>query len=61
MTNTDTPEFVTVHEAASIIAAKPYAIYELCEAGVIASRFEDGRVLVNAASLRTYAAAQESA
>ena len=48
------PITVTVKTAADMLGITSYRVIELCRAGAVDSRLEDGRILVDADSLRSY-------
>lgn len=61
MTDTSTTEaiepiFVSVKDAARILAISPWSCYQLLDAGKIEDRYQGRRRLVVLASLRAYAA-----
>lgn len=55
--DTPTPIFVSVKQAADMLAISPWSTYQLLESGDIESRYMGRRRLVSVASLHEYAAA----
>lgn len=51
-----TPIFVTVKDAAKMLAITPWSVYQLLNEEKIASQYHGRRRLVSVASLRAYAA-----
>lgn len=51
-----TPIFVSVKQAAHMLAISPWSCYQLLDSGAIESRYQGRRRLVLVASLRRYAA-----
>jgi hypothetical protein len=50
-----TPIFVSVKQAADMLALSPWSMYQLLDAGSVKSQYKGRRRLVNVASLREYA------
>lgn len=54
------PIFISVEDAASVLALTKWTVYGLCRDGVIESRIQGRRRLVVVESLKAYAAALPS-
>lgn len=50
------PIFITVKQAASMLAISPWSVYQLLDDGAIASQYHKRRRLVSLESVRDYAA-----
>jgi len=54
--DTSREELISIKEAARRLSMTPWSVYQLCDAGEIASGHVDGRRLVRAADVSAYAA-----